>query len=186
MSTTTDSTTAGDQQDAAAPQLNPTQVHKIYIKASAQRIWDALTQPEWTNRYGYTGFVNYDLRPGGRLEVVANEEFKAGARAQGNNIPDVIIDGTVLVAEPPHKLVTTWRMLMDAEMAAEGFSTLTYEIKEIDENYCSLTLIHELEGQPRLLALVSGSLEEFGAGGGHPWVLSDLKSLLETGETLAG
>ena len=58
-----------------------TQVYRVYIKATPQAIWDAITKPEWTNRYGYTGFADYDLRPGGAYEVAPNEEFKAaGAR----------------------------------------------------------------------------------------------------------
>lgn len=161
-----------------------TQVYRVYIKASAQAIWDAITQPEWTNRYGYTGFADYDLRPGGAYTVTANEEFKAAARAGGNDIPDVIIEGEVREADPPHKLVTTFRMLMDPEMAAEPFTRVTHEIKELD-GYCSLTLTHELEGAPKLAAIVGGSQEEFGAGGGHAWVLSDLKTLLETGKAFA-
>jgi len=165
--------------------LVTTQVHKIYIKASAQAIWDAITRPEWTNRYGYTGYADYDLRPGGAFQVRANEEFKAAAAAGGFPCPDVIVDGEVIEAEPPHTLVTTWRMLMDPGIAAEGFSRIGYEIKELDGGFCSLTVTHELEGRPKLAALVSGSQEEFGAGGGHPWILSDLKSLLETGKTLA-
>jgi uncharacterized protein YndB with AHSA1/START domain len=166
-------------------QLVTTQVHKIYIRATPQAIWDAITQPEWTNRYGYTGYADYDLRPGGAYQVRANEEFKAAAAAGGFPCPDVIIDGEVIEAEAPRKLVTTWRMLMDPGVAAEGFSRLSYEIKELDGGFCSLTVTHELEGRPKLSALVSGSQEEFGAGGGHPWILSDLKSLLETGKTLA-
>ena len=44
--------------------------------------------------------------------------------------PDVVVDGEVIEADPPRKLVQTWRMLMDAGMAAEGFTRLTYEIEE--------------------------------------------------------
>ncbi len=62
------------------------------------------------NRYAYTNFVNYDLRPGGAYRVTANEEFKAASKAGGNDIPDVIIVGEVLEADPPHKLVTTGNM----------------------------------------------------------------------------
>lgn len=165
-------------------QSTTTQVYRVYIKTTAQAIWDAITQPEWTNRYGYTGFVDYDLRPGGAYSVTANEDFKAAAKAGGNDIPDVIIEGEVLEADPPHKLVTTFRMLMDPEMAAEPVTRITHEIKEL-ERYCSLTLTHELEGAPRLAAIVGGSMEEYGAGGGHAWVLSDLKTLLETGSSFA-
>jgi uncharacterized protein YndB with AHSA1/START domain len=165
-----------------------TQVHRVYIKATAEAIWRAITDPEWTNRYGYTGYAHYDLRPGGAYRVVPNEDFKAAAEAQGFPCPDVIVDGEVIEADPPRKLVTTWRMLMDPEVAAEGFTRLTYEITPQAEGYCSLTVVHELDGAPKLAAMVSGqAAEEATEGmGGHPWVLSDLKSLLETGSTLAG
>jgi hypothetical protein len=58
----------------------------------------------------------------------------------------------------------------------------------VHEHACSLTLTHELTDATATAALVSGSLEDSGqgGGGGHAWVLSDLKSLLETGSTLAG
>ena len=162
-----------------------TQVYRVYIKATPEAIWQAITDPEWTNRYGYTGYVHYDLRPGGALKVVPGEEFKAQAEATGFPCPDVIIDGEVIEADPPRKLVTTWRMLMDPTMAAEGFTRVTHEIKDLG-GFCSLTLVHELDGAPNLAAIVGGQQEEFGAGGGWAWVLSDLKSLLETGKTLAG
>ncbi|MDQ1601304.1 MAG: hypothetical protein QOD68_2778 [Actinomycetota bacterium] len=172
--------------DDIAPAMTTTQVHRVYIKADAQKIWDAITQPEWTVRYGYTGVVDYDLRPGGRFAVHPTDEFRAGAEASGHpGLPDTIIDGEVLECEPPHRLVTTWRMLMDAGTAGEGFTRLTYEIKQLG-GFCSLTVVHELEGAPKLYEILSGSLEDHGAGGGHSWVLSDLKSLLETGSGLAG
>ena len=41
-----------------------TQVYRVYIKASPEAIWDAITKPEWSERYGYGGRVEYDLRPG--------------------------------------------------------------------------------------------------------------------------
>jgi uncharacterized protein YndB with AHSA1/START domain len=162
-----------------------TQVYRVYIKAPAQAIWDAITQPEWTNRYGYTGYADYDLRPGGSYQVRANEEFKAAASAGGFPCPDVVVDGEVIEADAPHRLVTTWRMLMDPDMEAEGFTRLTYDIKEFD-GFCSLTVTHDLDGAPKVAALVSGAAEDGGGGGGHAWVLSDLKSLLETGTVLAG
>ena len=42
-----------------------TQVYRVYIKATPQRIWDAITDPEWNDRYGYARPAEYDLRPGG-------------------------------------------------------------------------------------------------------------------------
>ena len=164
-----------------------TQVYRVYIKASAEKIWQAITDPEWSQRYGYGGFVHYDLEPGGKLEVEPDEKMKAASAEMGWTLPDVIIDGEVLEADPPHKLVTTWRMLMDPGTAAEGFTTLTHEINELEGGFCSLTLIHDLAGAPTLYALVAGSDAPTEAGGGgHPWILSDLKSLLETGSPLAG
>jgi hypothetical protein len=70
-------------------------------------------------------------------------------------------------------------------MAAEGFTRTTYEIEESQKGVTKLTVIHDLEGAPKLALLLSGGLEEQGAGGGWNWILSDLKSLLETGEPLA-
>jgi uncharacterized protein YndB with AHSA1/START domain len=162
-----------------------TQVHRVYIKASAQAIWDAITKPEWTARYGFTGYVDYDLRPGGDYKVRATEQFRQAALERGNDLPEVIIDGEVLEADPPHRLVTTFRMLMDPQVAAEKVTRVTYEIKEGADGVCSLTLTHELEGAPILAAIVGGKFADQGAGGGHTWVLSDLKTLLETGKAFA-
>jgi uncharacterized protein YndB with AHSA1/START domain len=98
--------------------------------------------------------------------------------------PDVAIDGEVLEADPPHKLVQTWRMVMDEGMKAQGFTRVTYEIEERKNGVSRLTLTHELEGAPQLAVLMSGGMEDQGAGGGWNWVLSGLKTLLETGESL--
>ncbi|MGH8960221.1 MAG: SRPBCC domain-containing protein [Jatrophihabitantaceae bacterium] len=163
-----------------------TQVYRVYIRASAQAIWDAITQPEWTVRYGYTGHVHYDLKPGGAYTVNPTEQFRAAAAAGGNQLPDVIIEGEVLESDPPRRLVTTFRMLMDPEIAKEPITRITYEIKDFGNGTCSLTLTHELEDAPKLAFILGGAGEDVGAGGGHAWVLSDLKSLLETGSTMAG
>jgi uncharacterized protein YndB with AHSA1/START domain len=162
-----------------------TQVYRVYIRATPQAIWDAITRPEWTERYGYGGRVHYDLRPGGALKVYATEEFRAAALDNGVDLPEIIIDGEVIEADPPSRLVTTWRMLMDEAMAAEGFTKLSYDIKQLPGGVASLTVTHELEGAPNLALIVGGALEDTGAGGGHAWILSDLKSLLETGEVMA-
>jgi hypothetical protein len=69
-------------------------------------------------------------------------------------------------------------------MISEGFTRLTYEIVEGKGGVTKLTLTHELEGKPQLALLLSGGLEEMGAGGGWSWVLSDLKTLLETGSSM--
>ncbi len=161
-----------------------TQVYRVYIKATPQAIWDAITKPEWTARYGYGGTVEYDLRPGGAYRAFPSDEMKKASAEMGRPVPDVVIDGEVIEADPPRKLVQTWRMLMDESMAAEGFTHLTYEIREGEGGVTKLTVTHELEGAPKLAVLLGGGMEDEGAGGGWSWVFSDLKSLLETGASL--
>jgi uncharacterized protein YndB with AHSA1/START domain len=155
-----------------------TQVYRVHIKATPQAIWDAITSPEWAERYGYRARVEYDLRPGGAYKSFANEGMKEyGA-------PDVVVEGEVVEADPPRKLVQTWRMLFDAEMSSEPVTRLTWEIDDGEDGVSRLTVIHDLEGAPRHAALVTGDVPN--AGGGWPYVLSDLKTLLETGNSLAG
>jgi uncharacterized protein YndB with AHSA1/START domain len=161
-----------------------TQLYRIYIKATPEQVWDAIIRPEWTDRYGYGGLTDYDLRPGATFQTRPSESMKAAGAEQGFTIPDVIVDGEVVEADPPRRLVLMWRMLMDPEIAAEGFTRLTYEI-EPAAGATRLTVVHELDGAPKLAALVSGAGEGGGAGGGWSWVLSDLKSLMETGKPLA-
>ena len=157
-----------------------TQVYRVYIRTTPERVWDAITKSEWIARYGYGGTVDYDLRPGGAFTAYTSQEMRdVGA-------PDVAIDGEVIEVDPPRKLVLSWRMVMDEGLAAEGFTRLTYEIEEPQEGVCKLTVVHELEGAPRLAALMRGDFESEGAGGGWAYVLSDLKTLLETGDALPG
>jgi uncharacterized protein YndB with AHSA1/START domain len=164
-----------------------TQVYRVYIKTTAEQLWTAITDPEWTNQYGYTGYAHYDLKPGGYFKVVPNDEFRAGVEAQGYPCPDPVVDGEVVEAVPNQRLVVKWNMLMDPAIAAEGPTRITYDIRDHGDGVCSLTLTHELEGAPLTAALVSGSNDDAGqgGGGGHAWVLSDLKSLIETGKVLA-
>jgi uncharacterized protein YndB with AHSA1/START domain len=164
--------------------VETTQVYRVYIKATPQAVWDAITRPEWTVRYGYTNYADYDLREGGAYVSRPSEAMIAAGEQMGFPTPDVVVDGEVLEVDPPRRLVQTWRMLMDPTAAAEGFTRLTYEIDEIQPGVSRLTVIHDLEGAPALAAIVGGKLEDAGegAGGGWAWVLSDLKTLLETGE----
>ena len=158
-----------------------TQVYRVYIKATPQAIWDVITKPEWTERYGYAARVEYDLRPGGAYRAYPGEEMK-----KFEGVPDVIVDGEVIESDPPRRLVQTWRMLMDPQSEAEGFTRLTYEIVETGPGVSKLTVIHELEGAPRLALFVGGEMESMGAGGGWSEVFSDLKTLLETGHGMRG
>jgi uncharacterized protein YndB with AHSA1/START domain len=155
------------------------QTYRAYIKAPTQTVWDALTKPEWTLKYGYAPVVDYDLRVGGAFRAYPNEGMK-----QFPNIPDVITDGEILEVSAPRKLVQTWRMLMAPDLAAEGFTKLTVELQPVRGGVTKLTITHDLTGAPKLAALVSGQWEAEGAGGGWHEVVSGLKTLLETGAQL--
>jgi uncharacterized protein YndB with AHSA1/START domain len=164
---------------SAAPDIGTTtQVYRVFIRATPQKIWDAITKPEWTQRFGYGLKDDYELRPGGKYRGMAND----GMIAQG--MSGVIVDGEVIEADPPRKLVVTWRMAIDPSMAAEGFTRLTYEIEEGRGGVSRLSVIHDLAGRPGHAAMVAGVEQGPGAGGGWAWILSDLKSLLETGEQM--
>ena len=76
-------------------------------------------------------------------------------------------------------------MLMDERTASEPATRITHEIEEGPNGVCSLTLTHELDGAPVLAALVGGRFESEGAGGSPTWVLNDLKTLLETGQSFS-
>ena len=62
-------------------------------------------------------------------------------------MPELIVDGEVIEADPPRKLVQTWRR-SGTRLVAEGFTRLTYEIEEDDGGITRLTVTHELEGAP--------------------------------------
>ena len=161
----------------ATTDATTTQIFSIYIKAPAEKIWDAITTPEWTAKYGYQAPTEYDLRPGGAFMAHPNDPMKA------IGLPDPMVDGEVVEADPPRKLVQTYRFLFTDDDRAEGFSRLTWEIKPMSAGFCRLTITHELEDMPRMAAAVSSEFNEQG-GGGWLWVLSDLKSLLETGQAM--
>jgi uncharacterized protein YndB with AHSA1/START domain len=156
-----------------------TQVYRVFIKATPQAIWDAITKPEWTQRWGYGLRDAYELHPGGRYRGYATEQMRA------MKMPEVVTDGEVVEADPPRKLVLTWRMAMDPSLAQEGFTRLTYEIVEGRDGVSRLSVIHDLAGTPGHAAMVAGDQQGPGAGGGWLWILSDLKSLLESGTPMS-
>jgi uncharacterized protein YndB with AHSA1/START domain len=93
-----------------------------------------------------------------------------------------ILDGEILQVDPPNRLVQTFRTLWDEEARAEGFTRLTYELVALRNGITRLTITHELAGAPRSAGLFAGDIEPF--GGGWPEILSDLKTLLETGRSM--
>lgn len=139
-----------------------TQVYQVFIKATPERIWAAITQPEQTACYFH----------GARITNTPERHISYG--------PDGSTwgDGPVLEFDPPCRLVHQWRSLYDDDMATEQPSRVTWEIEPQDGSYCKLTVTHDqLGGAPKTAASV--------AGPGWMFVLSGLKTLLETGETLA-
>jgi uncharacterized protein YndB with AHSA1/START domain len=154
-----------------------TQVYEIYIKAPQQKVWDAITKPEWSERYGYRGRVDYDLRKGGAFLTRAPDFMVAAG------LPNVVIDGQVIEADPPRKLVHTYRFLFSDEMKSEGFTHVTWEIEQAAPGFSRLTVTHDVEGAPIMAALVASKFSEQGTGG-WMWILSDLKTVIETGSNL--
>ena len=77
-----------------------TQVYRVYIEATPQAIWDAITKPEWTERYGYGSLAEYDLRPGGAYRAVSSDAMKKRAAEMGFPIPAVMVEGEVIEADP--------------------------------------------------------------------------------------
>ncbi len=159
-------------------QTQTTQMYLVYINATAEAVWEAITEPEWTVQYGYAPLVEYELRSGGSFRAHANEGMKAVG------CPDVISDGEVIEADPPRRLVQTWRMTMTPELAAEAYTRLTYEIEPVRGGVTKLTVIHDLTGAPMIAAVLRGEGESGGAGGGWSEILSGLKTVLETGHQL--
>ena len=163
------------------PTTRTTQMYRVYIAATPERIWEAITSAEWNGRYGYHLPTEYDdLRPGGRLRVVAAPEM------QEMGMPEDVIEGEVLECDPPFKLVQTWHPHFSPEQSAEPASVLTYEIHPETDQLTRLTIIHDVTDTPEVAAMITGANGPVGeGGGGWAWVLSDLKTLLERGKSLA-
>lgn len=156
--------------------MSETNVYRIWIKATPERIWRALTDPQELEGYGYGGRYDADVRAGGEYRVGATDQMlQAGA-------PELMVDGEYLEVEEPRRLVQTWHALFDEQMTAEPPTRMTYELEPGKGGVTTLTLTHQVDGAPLAAGITSGAVAE--AGGGLPWVLSDLKTLLETGETL--
>jgi uncharacterized protein YndB with AHSA1/START domain len=137
-----------------------TQLYSIFIRATPEQVWDAITKPEFTQQYFF----------GARIEVRDGRRFSA--------VGDTEWDEEVLESDPPHKLVHGWTSAYDPEAAAEEPSRVTWEIEAQNGGVTKLTVVHDqLEGAPKTAESVAG---------GWTYVLSGLKTLLETGEPLAG
>jgi uncharacterized protein YndB with AHSA1/START domain len=140
-----------------------TQIYQVFIRATPERIWQAITDPDQTPKYFH----------GARIENTAERHISHG--------PDGSVwgDGPVLEFDPPRRLVHEWRSLYDPEFSREQPSRVSWEIEPQEGGFCKLTLTHDkLEGAPKTAVSVSGP--------GWMFVLSGLKTLLETGSPLVG
>ena len=138
-----------------------TQVYSVFIKATPEQIWEAITNPEFTEKYFYAS----------RVELANGRRRAFGPEGQ------LWGDEAILEEDPPRRLVHGWRALYDPELAEEATSRVTWEIDEQEGGVSRLTVTHDqLEGAPRTAESVAG---------GWMYVLSGLKTLLETGEPLA-
>ncbi len=133
-------------------------VYVTYIYTTAQKVWDAITNPEFAKRY----WVHYnvsDWKPGSRWE-----------HQHGDGSGKVMIDGTVVEANPPRRLVITWTR---PDHSKEP-SRVTFDIADFAPGLICLTVTHDkLEHDEAMAASISG---------GWPKVLSNLKTWLETGK----
>lgn len=153
----------------------PAFVYTIYIRTTPEQLWQALTDPAFTRRYWGTAFQS---------------DWKVGSpmiwEYSGVTIADP--DQVVLEAEPYRRLAYSWQTVTPefakavgftdeyfAKVAKERRSKVTFEIEPLGPQV-KLTVVHDdFEPDSTMLESISG---------GWPVVLSNLKTLLETGETL--
>lgn len=135
-------------------------VYEIFIHTTPEKLWRALTEPEFTRQYFHGTEIRSKLKKGEPYLCTTPDGTK-------------MVDGDVLECDPPRKLVHTWRVHWDPALSHE-LSKVSYLIEQKGEN-CKLTVIHELEEAPLTAAQVKG---------GWPTIISSLKTLLETGKPL--
>jgi uncharacterized protein YndB with AHSA1/START domain len=136
-------------------------VFEIYIKTTPERLWQAITDGDQRSRYTFGIVVASDWTPGSRYEGV------------NPSAPAPILEGENLEVDPPRRLVQSYRALWGEDVKAEGTSRVTWEIEPVGDS-CRLTVTHD--------QLREGANDQL--YGGWPQILSGLKTLLETGESL--
>jgi DNA-binding transcriptional ArsR family regulator/uncharacterized protein YndB with AHSA1/START domain len=148
---------------SATATTTPTQVFAIFIRTSREQLWQALTESDYTLKYYYASTVESDWQPGSPLL------YKIG--------DDTAIVAEVLEARPPEKLVTTFDAQWDDVVRADPPSRITWTLEEAGPGVSKLTVVHDgYEGATATSEQVAG---------GMPYILSGLKTLLETGAPLS-
>src|SRR5256714_9749692 len=135
-------------------------VFEIYIKTTPERLWEAITDSEMRQKYNFG--------------VGVDSDWKAGSRYEARHPSGVdIAAGENLEVDPPRRLVQSFTALWADDVKSEGTSRVTWEIEPAGDSCRLIVTHHELrEG-------VNDQIY-----GGWPQILSGLKTLLETGETL--
>ena len=137
-------------------------IYVTYIRTTPQKLWAALTQPEFQKQYWFGMPQESDWKPGASWKML----FEDGRVADA---------GEVLEIDPPRRLVLKWRNEFKPELKAEGYSRCVYEL-EPDGDTMKLTITHSIEKDgAKFIEAVSG---------GWPKIMASLKSLLETGTPL--
>jgi len=136
-------------------------VFEIYIKTTPERLWEAITNPEMRRKYNFGVGVESDWSPGSRYEALTPMA------------PGAIWEGENLEVDPPRRLVQSFNALWGEDVKREATSRVTWEIEPIGDS-CRLTVTHD-----QLREDANSELY-----GGWPMILSGLKTLLETGQTL--
>jgi uncharacterized protein YndB with AHSA1/START domain len=136
-------------------------VYEIYIKTTPERLWEAITSSEMRRKYNFGVGVESDWTEGSPYE--ATHSGASGVLSEGEN----------LEVDPPHRLVQSFRALWSEGVKREGTSRVTWEIEQVADS-CRLRVTHDQLSE-------QANDELFG---GWPMILSGLKTLLETGETL--
>ncbi|WP_322050953.1 SRPBCC family protein [Paraburkholderia bannensis] len=137
-------------------------VYVTYIRATPDELWTALTSRAFTGRYWYGMHQESDWQAGSPWSL----HFADGRVADS---------GEIMAANKPHRLVIRWRNVFRPELSEEGDSLCTLEIEAV-EQAAKLTLTHRMD--------CPGSKFIDAVSDGWPRILSNLKTLLETGEVL--
>jgi uncharacterized protein YndB with AHSA1/START domain/DNA-binding transcriptional ArsR family regulator len=159
-----------------SPMDKPTFVYTTYIRTTPERLWQALTEPAFTERY---------------WNITFDSDWKTGSPVTWHQRGVTIADPeqVVVEADPYHRLAYTWHSFTPElaaaldiaddrreQIAAERRSKVTFDIEALDDEQVKLTVVHDdLEPGGLLAGMISN---------GWPRVLANLKTLLETGEPL--
>ena len=134
-------------------------VYVTYIRTTPQQLWSALTDADFMKQYWFGMHCESEFTAGSSWKLVND----------GGEVWDA---GDIVEAEPPRRLVIRWEHQMRPELRAEGASICTMELEPAGQAV-RLTITHSVEREgSKLVEAVSG---------GWPKILSNLKSLLETG-----